>query len=612
MPYGYTDEAWARIDSPTKYRIIQEAQKQAKPKTTTTTPKTTTTTPKTTTTTPKTTTTTPKTTTTTPKTTTTKTTSVSTQKTTAPATSTSATQPTQGSAAKAAATYNPTLTDMNTAANTATSTSGSGSTSRQGPEWEQFQRDVAADKAKYTPQYITSDSNPNDDPLWTKGGTHSYSVVGQDKWGGNVWKLDTQPKDPYADMLAEMERRQRELAEAQAKDPYADMLAETERRQRELAEAQRQSRIAALQKSKETALANLESGLTSAMSTYAGEEAALKPYYYDLRNRTAAQSDIAAKNFAEYMAAQGIRGSAAGLPEIYRNAALQGQIGALTRQEQQAREDIARRRSTTQAEYETQKAGLLNAYESDVAAAMADIDAQTLQNYIDNMRMIQTQRAADLAAQGKTSTGELTLQGRQAQQNELAQQAALLAARYYDDIQAYINTLDPNDPIMPYLYAERQKKIQTEAEKAAAAAAAASEEEQRAWKRAFDLFQSTGRITSAEQAQILGLPMGATVADVDIARMNAATSRMNAQTSAYNAQQRTQQQADQAASQRIQQYADIIDRLYVNTQYDNNGQAIGKTFDPDTVKAYIKNLNQTGQISDDEARQLLGMYGFTF
>ena len=59
------------------------------------------------------------------------------------------------------------------------------------------------------------------------------------------------------------------------------------------------------------------------------EEAALKPYYYDLRNRTAAQSDIAAKNFAEYMAAQGIRGSAAGLPEIYRNAALQGQLGTL-------------------------------------------------------------------------------------------------------------------------------------------------------------------------------------------------------------------------------------------------------------------------------------------
>jgi hypothetical protein len=296
-------------------------------------------------------------------------------------------------------------------------------------------------------------------------------------------------------------------------DPYADMLAEIERRQRELAEAQRQSRIAALSKQKEQALSSLQA-----------EEAALKPYYYDLRNRTAAQSDIAAKNFAEYMAAQGIRGSAAGLPEIYRQSALQGQLGTLSRQEAADIADIARRRS-----------GIESAYESDVAAAMADIDAQTLQNYIDNMRIIQAQRIADLAAQGKTSTGELTLQGREAQQNELARQAALLAARYYDDIQAYINTLDPNDPLVPYLYAERRKKIQAEAEKAAAAAAAASEEEQRAWKRAFDLFQSTGRITSAEQAQILGLPMDATVADVDIARMNAQTSRMNAETARMNA-----------------------------------------------------------------------------
>ena len=250
-------------------------------------------------------------------------------------------------------------------------------------------------------------------------------------------------------------------------DPYADMLAEIERRQRELAEAQRQSRIAALSKQKEQALSSLQA-----------EEAALKPYYYDLRNRTAAQSDIAAKNFAEYMAAQGIRGSAAGLPEIYRQSALQGQLGTLSRQEAADIADIARRRS-----------GIESAYESDIAAALADIDAQTLHKYIHNMRIIQSQRIADLAAQGKTSTGELTLQGREAQQNELARQAALLAARYYDDIQAYINTLDPNDPLVPYLYAERRKKIQAEAEKAAAAAAAASEEEQRAWKRAFDLFQ---------------------------------------------------------------------------------------------------------------------------
>jgi hypothetical protein len=103
-----------------------------------------------------------------------------------------------------------------------------------------------------------------------------------------------------------------------------------------------------------------------------------------------------------------------------------------------------------------------------------------------------------------------------------------LAARYYDDIQAYINTLDPNDPIVPYLYAERRKKINAQAEQRAAQMAAASEEEKEAWNRAFKAFQEVGRITSPEQAQILGLPMDATVADVDIKRMNAETARMNA------------------------------------------------------------------------------------
>lgn len=523
MPYGYTDEQWARIDSPTKYRIIQEAQKQAKPKTTTTTPKTTTT----------------------------KTTSASTQKTTANTGATTYNAPSQQ-----------TLDSMLGAIKAATSAANS----------------ITGAFGMGPPSVL---AKSQDDAI-----TSAYNQVTQPDRTAQAPVVD-----PY---IAELEKA---LAEAQAKDPYADMLAETERRQRELAEAQRQSRIAALGKAKESALSSLQS-----------EEAALKPYYYDLRNRTAAQSDIAAKNFAEYMAAQGIRGSAAGLPEIYRQSALQGQLGTLNRQEAADIADIARRRS-----------GIEQAYQSDLAAAEAGIDAQTMQAYIDSMKSVYDQRTRDLAAMGLTSTGQLTLAGREAQNAELERRAALLAAQHYDDIQAYINTLDPNDPIVPYLYAARRTKMTNEAERAAAAAAAQSEAQQTAWKNAFELFKSVGRITSPEQAQILGLPTNATVADVDIARMNAQTSRMNAQTSAYNAQtsaynaqQRTQQQADQAASQRIQQYADIIDRLYVNTQYDNDGRAIGKTLDPDAVKAYIQNLNQTGQISDDEARQLLALYNFTY
>jgi hypothetical protein len=277
-----------------------------------------------------------------------------------------------------------------------------------------------------------------------------------------------------------------------------------------LADAQRQSRIAGLSKARDSALSGLE-----------GEKATIDPYYYDKRNQAAGASDVSAMNFAQYMAGRGIKGSAGAMPEIYRNAALQSQIGALDKQQAAEHADIARRKSEIE-----------SAYQSDVAGANADIDAQTMQNMINQMVTLQqqreAQRVADLAAQGMTSTGNLTLQGRNAQNAEYERQAALLAAQYYDDIQAYIDTLDPNDPRIPYLHAARREKINTQAEQKAAAMAAASEAEQQAWNNAFKLFQQTGRITSAEQAQILGLPMNATVADVDIARMNAQTNRINA------------------------------------------------------------------------------------
>lgn len=316
--------------------------------------------------------------------------------------------------------------------------------------------------------------------------------------------LDSSGNDiPYNDYL-------------QRADPYAAALTQFTEQQQALADAQRESRIAGLSKARDNALSGLDS-----------EKATIDPYYYDKRNEAAGQSDVGAMNFAQYRASQGIKGSAGAMPEIYKNAGLQQQIGKLDQQQLAEHSDIARRRS-----------GIQSAYESDVANANADIGAQTMQNYINTMQTVQAQRIADLAAQGKTSTGQLNLQGQNAQNLEYERQAALVAAQYYNDIMAEIDrrsAINPNDPLIPYLHSARRQKIQTQAEQQASAMAAASEAEQQAWKNALALFESTGRITSAEQAQILGLPTNATVADVDIARMNAATSRMNAETAQTNA-----------------------------------------------------------------------------
>lgn len=44
-------------------------------------------------------------------------------------------------------------------------------------------------------------------------------------------------------------------------------------------------------------------------------------------------------------------------------------------------------------------------------------------------------------------------------QQNLANEAKRLALAHYDNIAGYINTLDPNDPLIPYLQAERQGKV---------------------------------------------------------------------------------------------------------------------------------------------------------
>ena len=52
----------------------------------------------------------------------------------------------------------------------------------------------------------------------------------------------------------------------------------------------------------------------------------------------------------------------------------------------------------------------------------------------------------------------------------------------------------------------------------------------------------------------------------------------------------------------------MIDQLYA--MQDTNTGAV--TYNYASIRDYIRNLNTTGQISDDEAKKLLGMYGFTY
>jgi hypothetical protein len=296
-------------------------------------------------------------------------------------------------------------------------------------------------------------------------------------------------------------------------DPYEQMMREIRAQQDELAEARRRSRIASLTNARDSAYTALDR-----------ESSTIKPYYYGERNKAAARSDLMAKNFAEHMASRGIQGAAGGMPEIYRNIGLQGEIGKLKQQEAAEVSDIARRRS-----------GVESAYQNDVASANADIDADTMQAYIDAMKTVQAQRLADNAAKGLTSIGEPTM----AAQDRERQNYLSTIGRFSDDYQAEINRVqsddDPsNDWQVAYLQSARQNKLQEMAEARAASAAAASEAEQQQYKTALELWKTSG-VANQQIADILGVPVGARTADYNIDSINAATSRMNAETAQMNA-----------------------------------------------------------------------------
>lgn len=161
---------------------------------------------------------------------------------------------------------------------------------------------------------------------------------------------------------------------------------------KQMQDAQRTSRIAALDKYR-----------TNASSALDTQEAGIDPAYYNRKNTVAANSDIGAMNFAQFMASRGIKGASGAMPEIYRNNALQGNLGELERQQQGEHDQIARNR-----------AGIETNYQADVAAANADIDAQGLQAYINQMNADRAYRLQEADLTGNLG-GTPTLAARQFQ-----------------------------------------------------------------------------------------------------------------------------------------------------------------------------------------------------
>jgi hypothetical protein len=226
-----------------------------------------------------------------------------------------------------------------------------------------------------------------------------------------------------------------------------------------LYQAQLDATINSLQKQRDSALSGLDV-----------EKGALVDTYYNKRNQAAGRSDIGALNFAQFMASRGVQGNAGAMPEVYRNASLQGQMGALDQQEAAGNADI-----------ETRRSDINSAYQNDVSAAKqrneADLLAATIaQQQADQASALEQARYNTQQATANDVTAYNRLQDtKSAYANTVGQ----FGADYQAEINKVANDNDPsNDWQISILGAARAKKIQDQKDAEAAAAAAATKAQQ--------------------------------------------------------------------------------------------------------------------------------------
>jgi hypothetical protein len=221
----------------------------------------------------------------------------------------------------------------------------------------------------------------------------------------------------------------------------------------------------------------LDSQRSGALSGLDAEQSGLSPMYYNKRNQAGARSDIGALNFAQFMASRGVQGNAGNLPEIYKNVGLQSQIGALDQQEASDNAGIEARRS-----------GINSAYESDVAAAKADIEAQTMQAQIEQQRADATNliRQQELAAASKTTADNTNYSRMQDTKQDYKNNIGQFAANFLAEYNKIKNDGDSSNDyqLAPLMAEHEQKKAEAQAK-----------------------YQKQGYV-SEDIAEALGLPVG--------------------------------------------------------------------------------------------------------
>lgn len=124
---------------------------------------------------------------------------------------------------------------------------------------------------------------------------------------------------------------------------------------------------------KNAAMSDLQATRDNSLSNLQAEEAKIKPTYAAQRSTLNSNNRVGARNFQEYLASTGRANSGIGAQyEMSRQNTLQKGLNSLNTQEAADLADIARRRSD-----------IANAYNTGLASANANVEANYIQNLLD-------------------------------------------------------------------------------------------------------------------------------------------------------------------------------------------------------------------------------------
>lgn len=367
-----------------------------------------------------------------------------------------------------------------------------------------------------------------------------------------------------------------------------------------------EARINALNQAKQAqAVASLGKSRDTQLSNLSGEEAGIKPEYYDKRNATASANIMGRRTLAEELAARGeTKSGVADEANIRANMSLQGETGLLNRQEASDIADIARRRT-----------GVQNAYESDVVSAKANLEAVSMQNLIDQYN---ADRQFKLSEAGLTGTynNNQTLDALNASRNFGLNEAGVTGTyNGSQTLDAQNQAFNQNLATQQYNEAVKQQKLdnlyrqQTFDYQTSRDTVSDSQ-----WQQQMNLnlrqqtfSEAQQKIENAYQAKQISLSEKNQA--LQWAQYNAEQDP-NSLDNQYKKQQLdTNEQAK--ISTQVNTVIDNYNNLYTTKNYD---QATGNTTVTPNKESIVKALEasvKSGKMTEDIARQVAGYYGIT-